>query len=355
MENINQHLSSQGLLWREEKVVDTEDTVDDDASLCIIPATKPSYQKSMSFTIQGMFDPNIAIERTVRHAAKFVTAEEEAESRKQELDALKKRHETATATSTATVSETTAENALYVAGTRESEFDNESSSEITLTVSVGGADTPSEGVDSEGAGPRSEVITPPLSIMTESVCTGSGRTTNQHTAHPTPCAPGLISSPRHVLSAVDPDLILRLNKIFTPQKQRFTPGSSCTVSIASSPIRLRGRLFDMALEEESDNVAGVAEKENRIYCDMKSVEGSESGSCQTNTLTASTPDEIMELILIPCSAAVNTTISSAPAPAPTSTINSKHVPAPLHLPHPAPLPVLVPVVFKGSQSKFLQV
>jgi hypothetical protein len=331
MENIHQHLTSKGFQWREDKENEPEDTADDDASLCVISAHKSTYQKSTSYSIDGMFDPNITVERTVRSAAKFVTAEEEAKSRKQEIDALKKRHETASVAGALRVTGSTAEGASYERDSRGFEFDNESRSEITSTMSVGGTESPFEGVDSEGAGPRSPIVTPPLSIMTESVITESGRTTMQHTAHPTPCTPGL-SSPRRVLSSVDPDLILRLNKLFTPQK-RFTPGSSCTVSVASSPIRLRGGLFNMAFEEEESAAGGETGDSSQ----------SEIGSCQTKALTAFTPSgtetpEIVELILIPSRSAIPTTISSLPPP-----------------PTVAAEPALVPVVFKGSQSKFLQV
>jgi hypothetical protein len=357
MENIHQHLSSKGFQWREDKEID-EDTMDDDASLCIIPANKSSHQKSKIFSIQGIFDRDVTIERTERSAAKFVTAEEEAESKKQEIDALKKRHETASAAGALTMTGSTAEDASCETDMKDLEFDNESRSEMTSTVSVGGTESPSEGVDSEGAGPRSPIMTPPLSVMTESVTTESGRTTMQHTAHPTPCTPGL-SSPRRVLSSVDPDLILRLNKLFTPQK-RFTPGSSCTVSVASSPIRLRGGLSRTEFEEEV-SAAGV-ESGNSISCDVNSAEGSGSESrceseseivsCQTNALSALKPTgketpEIMELILIPCRSSMTTTIS------PISILAPPRPPAPTVTPVPVLVPV--PVLFKGSQSKFLQV
>jgi hypothetical protein len=95
----------------------------------------------------------------------------------------------------------------------------------------------------------------------------------------------------------------------------------------------------MAFEEE-ESAAG-AETGNSSE--------SEIGSCQTKALTALTPSgtetpEIVELILIPSRSAITTTFSSLPPPPPPTVAAES-----------APVPVPVPAVFKGSQSKFLQV
>ena len=189
---------------------------------------KPSDENSQQpllHVIDGVFDPSPTIERNGRQAAKFVTAEEEAEGRRQEISALKNRNN-----SVSVISES------VHSPMRSGEVDGDGPD------SREGREG-SEGMDEEGAtndsssspvrlveGSQSSLhITTDLPDMMKGSLTGAN-------------SPLRSNSPvrNSVLSSVNPDLISSLNRMFSPQVKDYRSLSVPSLSPfepSSSPLK----------------------------------------------------------------------------------------------------------------------
>ena len=232
MEDIRMHLLSKELLWsNEDKDKRGEVPFGQNAF-----SPNPIQSSPSPIIIEGVFDATVAVERVLRLAAKFVTAEEEAESRKEEIEALKKRRETPSSESTTT----TLESAAYeeTCSIKENSTDcAETMDETTVEVtSLGTADPDWVSADAETPTPKqmsrclsSEALESPGSPHPGCPTPfGAGGTVHTHSDN--------MSMSRHVLSSVDPELIARLNKLLLP-KDRVTSAMSSSLcpSTRSTP------------------------------------------------------------------------------------------------------------------------
>ena len=246
---------------------------------------KPSAAEVTFCVIEGVFDPPDEVLRVVRQSAKFVTAEEEAESRKQELTALSKKCPIDSSS-----------------GTNPSE-------DAVTDLDIDGGDASEVHVTSELCDAGEHLVfvglAPSLSCANSSFSSGSAEKALQleewlekkNTNTP------LEGSSRNVLSSVNPDLIARLNKMFSPMK--ISPHSSSQTSSRCTPSASRCEVADI------------------------------SGQC--DTVDASDSSNVLD------SEQLSTTLNSAEVPL-SSQVKS--------LPHPPHVPCLP---FKGTQSKLLQV
>jgi hypothetical protein len=352
MEDIRLHLLSKNQQWSNE-----------DKKTEVVPGQNtacPSPSQSAPIVIEGVFDATVAVERVLRLAAKFVTAEEEAESRREEIEALKKRREIpsgTTTTDTAAFEETCSvkENSIDC-----SETIDETTVEMT---SLGTADPDWVSADADSITPKNMS----RCLSSEALeCPDS-----PHPSCPNPFGPSASSpshysscdsmSMRHVLSSVDPELIARLNKLLLP-KDKVTSALSCSPSGRSTPSPSRGEA-DLSPEDheegrEDSNITAIRKKDTETDTSTQVILDSSAVSPYRTELSpyratrsprrASSPHcatlSPNRATLSPCRTDISpfrTVLSTAQAPSSV----------------PAPVPVYVrpPLPFKGSQSKLLQV
>lgn len=352
MEDIRLHLLSKNQQWSNE-----------DKKTEVVPGHNtacPSPSQSSPIVIEGVFDATVAVGRVLRLAAKFVTAEEEAESRREEIEALKKRREmpseTAT-TDTAAFEETCSvkENSIDC-----SETIDETTVEMT---SLGTADPDWVSADADSITPKNMS----RCLSSEALeCPDS-----PHPGCPTPFGPSASSpspyscdsmSMRHVLSSVDPELIARLNKLLLP-KDKVTSALSCSPSGRSTPSPSRGEA-DLSPEDrvegrEDSNITAIRKKDTETDASSQVILDSGAFSPYRTALSpyratraprraSASPHcatlSINRATLSPCRADISpfrTVLSTAQAQS--------------SVPVPVPDYVRPPLPFKGSQSKLLQV
>ena len=376
------HLLSKELLWsNEDKDKKGEVPFGQNAF-----SPNPIQSSPSPIIIEGVFDATVAVERVLRLAAKFVTAEEEAESRKEEIEALKKRRETPSSSESTT---TTSESAAYeeTCSIKENSTDcAETMDETTIEVtSLGTADPDWVSADAETSTPKqmsrclsSEALESPGS---------------PHPGCPTPFGAGSaahthsdnINMSRHVLSSVDPELIARLNKLLLPKDRVTSAMSNSTCpSTRSTPCVSRGE----AEQSPDDREEGREESNNTddATCERKietEGEGDEEGETDSSNKPVTLEGDASSSSSSPYRKALSpwrtslsprrvsltphcATLSLSPhrasiSPCRTAVSPYRTVLPPAIAPSlaPASVPVLdvvrPPLPFKGSQSKLLQV
>lgn len=352
MEDIRLHLLSKNQQWSSE-----------DKKMEVIPGHNtvcPSPSQSTPIVIAGVFDATVAVERVLRLAAKFVTAEEEAESRREEIEALKKRREMpseTTTTDTAAFEETCSikENSIDC-----SETIDETTIEMT---SLGTADPDWVSADAESITPKNMS----RCLSSEALeCPDS-----PHPGCPTPYGPSASSfspyscdSMRHVLSSVDPDLIARLNKLLLP-KDKVTSALPCSPSGRSTPSPSRGEGdADLSPEDREEG------REHSIIAATRKRDAETDAS--TQVILDSGAFSSYRTALVPYRATLAPRRASYSPHCATLSLNRATLSpcrtdispfrtvlstdqAPTSVPIPVPVYVRPPLPFKGSQSKLLQV
>lgn len=358
MEDIRLHLLSKNQQWRNEDK--KTEVVPGHSTAC------PSPSQSSPIVIEGVFDATVAVERVLRLAAKFVTAEEEAESRREEIEALKKRREMpseTTTTDTAAFEETCSvkENSIDC-----SETIDETTVEMT---SLGTADPDWVSADADSITPKnmSRCLSSEALECPDSPHPGCPTPFGPSASSPSPYSSSCDSmSMRHVLSSVDPELIARLNKLLLP-KDKVTSALSCSPSGRSTPSPSRGEadLFpeDRVEGREDSNITAIRKKDTETDASTQVILDSGAFSPYRTALSpyratrasrraSSTPHcatlspnrttlSLCRKDISPFRTILSTALAQSSAPAPA----------------PAPVPVYVrpPLPFKGSQSKLLQV
>ena len=228
------------------KITDT--TLPSRTSLKLSPHGTPPL-----FVMNGVFDSNPLVEKVTRHAAKFVTAEEEAECRKLEISALKNRY-------TAGVLDKNDEEQEQEQNTDIEDVLSLTDNTVSGLNSVGGV---SIGIsingnifnDSEKRKENNETDKD-ISLSTfynnGDIISGVNPFTNslrlivpnnsesdKNSQSMTYCNSPLTrgnSSRNPVLSSVNPDLINCLNKMFSPQNSKYSrPNSSRDLPVCISP------------------------------------------------------------------------------------------------------------------------
>ena len=213
IQDIHLHLKKKGLPWGQN---DQETISDESTALSTDSSSTFKTFETALYIVEGVFEPPEVVCRVVRQSAKFVTAEEEAEIRKQELTALLKRCQADSSSGSTSCEETL--------------IDTENTDE-----EASGLNVIPELCDS-----RDNLVDPPTSLIcaNSSFSSGSAEQPQQpegwlekkkKQGDETPAE----SSSRNVLSSVNPDLIARLNKMFSPIK--LSPHSSSQTSSRSTP------------------------------------------------------------------------------------------------------------------------
>ena len=253
MEEIRQHLLGKGYSWDGKEIeikiaseseisLTSEGAVEGEpiaATVTTIKSLMPTIStaatstlKNLLFLVDGVFDANPIVERVTRQAAKFVTAEEEAECRKLEISALKNR------------------NTAGVIDKNEEEQSTDIEDIISITDTISGLNSASSGTISDVPGIL--VGSEKMKINNEddtSISTfyGNGDTVTGNNLYLnrlritapniserdsqiiTYCNSPMIrgnSNRNPVLSSVNPDLINCLNKMFAPQNGKNSGSSS---------------------------------------------------------------------------------------------------------------------------------
>lgn len=213
---------NKGVQWAEQDSEPVTDSSSSSSSSSLPQSSTPKPSEPTLCIIEGVFDPPEEVFRIVRQSAKFVTAEEEAESRRLELTALSKKCPLDSSIGPALVED-------IVTDPDTTEREGEEEGEVFRLHLI------SEPID---GGERLVGLAASLSCVNSSFSSVSAEQPIQseewlqkkNTNTPSE------STSRNVLSSVDPDLIARLNKMFSPMKisPHFTsqPSSRSTPSVS---------------------------------------------------------------------------------------------------------------------------